>query len=169
MIPDQASRSATRWIALVAAALLAGCASQPATMTDPQADPWEPFNRKVHAFNDALDRAVLKPVARGYDTVMPDAPQRGVRNFFQNLDYPVTFFNLLMQGKVADSMRATGGFLLNTVFGLFGFFDIAGNAGAPKFDEDFGQTLAVWGWDESRYFVIPLLGPSTLQIGRAHV
>lgn len=148
---------------LAVALLLAGCASNRAAATDPARDPWEPFNRNVHEFNDALDRAIVKPVAKGYDAVMPDAPQRGVRNFFNNLSYPVTFVNLVLQGKFEESMEATGRFLMNSTIGLFGFFDVATRAGMPEYDEDFGQTLAVWGWKESRYLVVPFLGPHTVR------
>lgn len=155
---------------LLAAALLASaCATRPATLTDPEGDPWEGFNRKVHAFNDSLDRAILKPVAKGYDVIMPDAPQRGVRNFFRNLAWPVNFVNLLLQGRPGDSMTATGRFLMNSTVGLLGFFDVATRAGIPDYREDFGQTLAVWGWEESRYLVLPVLGPHTVRdtLGRS--
>jgi phospholipid-binding lipoprotein MlaA len=148
---------------LLAAALTGGCASQPSTAGRTQGDPWEPFNRGVHDFNMGFDRAVVRPIARGYDTVMPDAPQRGVRNFFRNLEYPVTFLNLLLQGKVSESLEATGRFLMNSTLGLLGFFDVATKAGMPRYDEDFGQTLAVWGWKDSRYLVVPFLGPFTVR------
>jgi len=143
--------------------LTGGCASQSANLTDPQADPWEPFNRKIFAFNDGLDRVLLKPIAKGYDKVMPDAPQRGVRNFFHNLAYPVTFLNLLLQGRFEDSLTATGRFFMNSTIGLLGFFDVASREGVADFDEDFGQTMAVWGWKDSRYFVAPLFGASTVR------
>jgi len=153
---------------LVMTALLStACATQQAALTDPVGDPWEPFNRGVYAFNDGLDRALLKPVAKGYDYVMPDAPQRGVRNFFRNLAFPVTFVNLLLQGRFNDSMEATNRFLTNSTIGLLGFFDVATKVNMPEFDEDFGQTLAVWGWKESRYLMVPLLGPNTVRdVGR---
>jgi phospholipid-binding lipoprotein MlaA len=146
---------------LLACLLLGACATQPVTNTDPEADPWEGWNRKVHAFNMGFDKAIFRPVARGYDTIMPDAPQRGVRNFFRNLAYPVTFLNLLLQGKVDDSLTATGRFLMNSTIGLLGFFDVASKAGMPTFNEDMGQTLAVWGWKDSRYLVMPIFGPYT--------
>jgi len=149
------------WIAVVL--VLCGCASTGAPLTAPEADPWEPFNRSVYKFNDGLDRILLKPVAKGYDAVMPDAPQRGVRNFFRNLAYPVTFLNLLLQGKVDESITASGRFFMNTTVGLFGFFDVATKAGLPAYNEDFGQTMAVWGWEESRYLMVPVLGPSTIR------
>jgi len=159
-----------RFISLVGfLSLLSGCASQQTTLTDPEIDPWEPFNRKVHAFNMGFDKAISRPVAKGYDAIMPDAPQRGVRNFFRNLTYPVTFLNLLLQGKFEDSVAATGRFLLNSTFGLFGFFDLASKEGIPQYNEDFGQTMAVWGWKESRYLVMPLFGPYTARdlLGRS--
>ena len=148
--------------------LLGGCASQQVTLTDPERDPWEAYNRKIHSFNMGLDRVILSPVAKGYDIIMPDAPQRGVRNFFKNLAYPVTFINLILQGKFEDSLTATGRFLMNSSVGVLGFFDVATKVDIPKFDEDFGQTLAVWGWKDSRYLVMPLFGPYTARdfIGR---
>ena len=147
---------------------LGGCARQQVTLTDPERDPWEAYNRKIHSFNMGLDRAILRPVAKGYDIIMPDAPQRGVRNFFKNLAYPVTFINLILQGKFEDSLTATGRFLMNSSVGVLGFFDVATKVDIPKFDEDFGQTLAVWGWKDSRYLVMPLFGPYTARdfIGR---
>jgi phospholipid-binding lipoprotein MlaA len=155
-------------IMLLQLAILGGCASQQVTLTDPERDPWEAYNRKIHSFNMGLDRAILRPVAKGYDVIMPDAPQRGVRNFFKNLAYPVTFINLILQGKFEDSLTATGRFLMNSSVGLLGFFDVATKVEIPKYDEDFGQTLAVWGWKDSRYLVMPLFGPYTARdfIGR---
>ena len=149
--------------------LLAGCASQQTTLSDPERDPWEAYNRKIHAFNMGLDRAVMKPVAKGYDYVMPDAPQRGVRNFFRNLSYPVDFINLILQGKFIESMDQTARFLMNSTIGLAGFFDVATKAGLPRHTEDLGQTLAVWGWKDSRYLVMPFFGPYTMRdlLGRS--
>jgi phospholipid-binding lipoprotein MlaA len=148
---------------------LAGCASQQATMTDPERDPWEAYNRKIHSFNMGIDKAIVRPVAKGYDAIMPDAPQRGVRNFFRNLNYPVTFLNLILQGKVEESLTATGRFLMNSTVGLAGFFDVATKVEIPEYKEDFGQTLAVWGWKDSRYLVMPVFGPYTARdfIGRS--
>jgi phospholipid-binding lipoprotein MlaA len=159
-----------KWLAVLSlAVLLAGCAGQPITPSDPERDPWEAYNRKIHAFNMGLDRHVMRPVARGYDAVMPDAPQRGVRNFFRNLSFPVDFLNLVLQGKFGDSVQATTRFLINTTVGLGGFFDVATREGIPRYEEDFGQTLAVWGWSESRYLVMPLFGPYTVRdfLGRS--
>jgi phospholipid-binding lipoprotein MlaA len=148
---------------------LAGCATKPVTLTDPERDPWEAYNRKVHSFNTSLDKAIFRPVAKGYDVIMPDAPQRGVRNFFRNLNYPVTLINSLAQGKMERAFVSTGRFLMNSTIGLLGFFDVASKVGIPYYDEDFGQTLAVWGWHDSRYLVMPFLGPFTVRdvLGRS--
>lgn len=140
---------------------VSACASQPTTMTDPERDPWEAYNRNIHAFNMGLDKAIVRPVARGYDAIMPEAPKRGVRNFFRNLAYPVTFLNLILQGKFEESLTATGRFIMNSTAGALGFFDVATKAGVPQYNEDFGQTLAVWGWRDSRYLVMPFFGPYT--------
>lgn len=153
-------------LSLVAALLLltTACATtQPATLTDPERDPWEHYNRSMDAFNTKLDKAILRPIAKGYDKIMPDGPQRGVRNFFHNLSWPVDFVNLVLQGRFKDSMTETGRFLFNSTFGLLGFFDVATREGIPDYDEDFGQTMAVWGWKDSRYFVLPLFGPHTVR------
>lgn len=149
--------------------VLSGCASQPVTMTDPERDPWEAYNRQIHSFNMAVDEAIAQPIARGYDTIMPDAPQRGIRNFFRNLSYPVTFLNLILQGKFEDSLTATGRFLMNSTVGVLGFFDVATKVDIPEYNEDFGQTLAVWGWKDSRYLVMPIFGPYTARdfLGRS--
>ena len=149
--------------------LLTACSSRQITPSDPEIDPWEAYNRKIHAFNMGLDRAVLRPVARGYDYIMPEAPQRGVRNFFRNLAFPVTFLNLLAQGKFEGAADATGRFFINTTAGLAGFFDVATKVGIPSYDEDLGQTLAVWGWHDSRFLVMPLFGPYTVRdlVGRS--
>jgi phospholipid-binding lipoprotein MlaA len=156
-------------LAAVLALSLAACASQQTAPTDPERDPWEAYNRKVHNFNMGLDRYALRPLATGYDAVMPEAPKRGVRNFFRNLKYPVTFINLVLQGKFVESMDATARFLVNSTVGLGGFFDVASKAGLPQHDEDFGQTLGVWGWKDSRYLVMPLIGPYTVRdlVGRS--
>jgi phospholipid-binding lipoprotein MlaA len=152
---------------LLTLALLAGCAGTQSRNTDPVGDPWEGYNRKMHAFNMGLDK-VVRPVAVGYDKITPDPVQRGLGNFFRNLSYPVTVLNQLLQGKFKESGISTGRFLFNTTFGVLGFFDVATREGIPYYDEDFGQTLAKWGWIDSRYFVLPLLGPSTVRDGLGH-
>ncbi len=132
-------------------------------------DPWEPFNRNIHDFNMAADRAVLRPLAKGYDKITPAPAQRGIRNFFTNLRSPVTMLNLLLQGRPVDAGTQLKRFFVNTVYGIGGLFDIASAGGIETYDEDFGQTMAVWGWNQSRYLVLPFLGPSTLRDGIGRV
>lgn len=158
-------------LATVAAALLlSACATNapPPEERDP-VDPWEPFNRSVYQFNRTLDKAVVRPVARGYTTVVPDPVETGVTNFFDNLLSLQVMINLALQGRPGDTARMFERFFLNTVFGLAGIFDVSTMSGLPDYEEDFGQTLAVWGWKDSRYLVLPFLGPSTLRDGLAEI
>ncbi len=149
---------------ILLAVLLAGCAGTQSRNTDPENDPWEGYNRKVFAFNEGLDK-VVRPIAVGYDKIMPDPVQRGVGNFFRNLDAPVTYVNQVLQGKFKQSIATIGRFLVNSTFGLFGFFDVASQMGIPFYNEDLGQTLATWGYDDSRYLMLPFFGPSTFRDG----
>lgn len=127
-------------------------------------DPWEGFNRKMHGVNNVLDRFVLRPVAVGYDKVVPDPVQSGVSRFFGNLRLPVTAVNQALQGRPKHAGQTLGRFVVNSTVGVAGVFDPATRIGVPKRDgEDFGQTLATWGWEDSRYLVMPLLGPRTVR------
>jgi len=126
-------------------------------------DPWEKVNRRVHAFNMAVDRGLAKPLARGYVAVVPRPVRAGVDNFFNNLGQPVTLVNSLLQGNPRGAANALGRFLLNSTVGIGGLFDVASKAKMPNRGEDFGQTLAVWGWQRSRYLELPLLGPRTVR------
>lgn len=126
-------------------------------------DPYQRLNKKVFSFNDNLDRYFFEPVARGYSFVMPNVAMRGVTNFFNNLEEPRIVMNGMLQGKFTQAVGDTLRFLINTTVGIGGLFDVAKHAGLQRHDEDFGQTLAVWGAKESSYFVIPLLGPSSLR------
>ncbi|HSD42000.1 MAG TPA: MlaA family lipoprotein [Burkholderiales bacterium] len=148
--------------ALAAAAILAGCATQRAP--SPR-DPLEPMNRAVFEFNDAADRAVFKPVAQGYRAVLPDVVRAGVRNFFSNLRDPWIAVNQLLQGKIELALSDSWRFIVNTTFGIGGVFDVAADMRLPKHNEDFGQTLAVWGLGDGPYLVIPIWGPSTARDG----
>jgi len=159
-------------IVLLATLSMGGCAStgssqegdaaQERVTADPQ-DPWEGFNRRVFAFNDVLDRYALKPVARGYKAVTPEPVQTGVGNFFSNLGEVRTALNSLLQGKPANAGLATSRFLINSTVGIGGLLDYATLMEITADKEDFGQTMAVWGWEDSRYLVLPLLGPRTLR------
>ena len=129
----------------------------------PPSDPLEPFNRAMYTFNDVFDRALVKPLATGYQYVIPGPVRRGVGNFFNNLREPTTFINDLLQGKPARAGQTLDRFLLNSSIGLFGLIDIATPLGKPSHKEDYGQTLAVWGVPSGPYLVLPFLGPSTVR------
>ncbi|HEY1875166.1 MAG TPA: MlaA family lipoprotein [Steroidobacteraceae bacterium] len=143
--------------------LLCGCASLPPGKRDPR-DPWERFNRGSYKFNDVVDRAVVKPVARGY-THLPQPIQTGVHNFFDNLDYPVTIVNDLLQGQVVSFFSDIGRFVINSTAGLGGLFDPATAAGMEKNYRDFGQTLGKWGVPKGPYIVVPIFGPYDVRDG----
>lgn len=123
-------------------------------------DPFEPFNRGIFSFNEGLDRWVLEPVAIGWDTVMPDPFERGIANFFDNLSVVRRVANALLQGKPRMAGSNLGRFAINTTFGMLGFFDPAGEHGFAPAEEDFGQTLGVWGSPPGPYLVLPFFGPS---------
>jgi phospholipid-binding lipoprotein MlaA len=131
-------------------------------------DPLEPFNRAVFSFNDALDRHLLEPVARGYQKVVPELARAGVSNFFGNFADAWSAINQLLQGKGQAAGEMTIRVAANTLFGIGGLFDVAIEAGIERQSEDFGQTLGRWGLPAGPYLVWPLLGPSTLRdtVGR---
>jgi phospholipid-binding lipoprotein MlaA len=139
---------------------ISGCATPGRTVTD---DPWKPMNRGIYAFNDGLDRYALKPVAKGYKAITPSWLRTRFSQFFLNLGYPATMVNQLLQGKPALFAQDTGRFITNTTLGLAGFFDVADHMGMPAHEEDFGQTLAVWGTPSGPYLMLPFYGPSTLR------
>ncbi|MDZ7669798.1 MAG: VacJ family lipoprotein [Gammaproteobacteria bacterium] len=124
-------------------------------------DPLEPANRKIFAFNDTVDRWVLRPVASGYDRVTPQPVQRGIGNFFENLGTPVVALNQVLQGKPKRGLGDFTRFLVNSTIGIGGLFDIAGRNGLPRHSEDFGQTLAVWTGGQGPFLTIPFRGPAT--------
>ncbi|MDQ3618233.1 MAG: VacJ family lipoprotein [Pseudomonadota bacterium] len=126
-------------------------------------DPWERFNRQMHRINNAIDRRVARPLAQAYVRVMPRPVRLGVSNFFNNLGQPVTAVNALLQGRPTQSAQALGRFALNTTLGIGGIFDPASDAKLPNKSEDFGQTLAIWGWEQSRYVELPVFGPRTVR------
>lgn len=146
----------------IALTLLAtGCAST-SGYRDPR-DPFESFNRSMYKFNDALDKAVLKPAAKGYVAVMPVGGRNMVNNFFSNLNDVVVTLNDVLQLKLAQAVNDGGRFVINTAFGAFGLADLAAKAGFPKHHEDFGQTLGHWGVKSGPYLVLPFFGPSSVR------
>lgn len=148
-------------IALLLTALLSGCTT---LQGDPWAvyDPLEPANRKLYTAIDAVDRKVITPVARGYRTVMPDWAEKGVSNFFRNVRRIDSVANSLLQGKGRNAGEDFAGLLVNSTLGLGGFLDVGSRMGLRHHDEDFGQTLAVWGVTRTRYIYLPS-GPSTIR------
>jgi phospholipid-binding lipoprotein MlaA len=150
---------------LCAALLLSGALSGCAAPGGNPADPLEPLNRAVFGFNDAVDGAVIKPVARGYRAVLPGFVRTGVTNVFSNLEDVWISVNDLLQGKVQQGVEDFSRFLFNSTFGVAGIFDVASAWGLQKHSEDFGQTLGAWGVGNGAYLVLPILGPSTVRDG----
>jgi phospholipid-binding lipoprotein MlaA len=139
--------------------LMTGCASNP---RNPE-DPLEGYNRAMFSFNEGVDKAVVKPVARVYEAAVPQLVRTGIGNVFGNLGDVWVGLNNLLQGEVGDGMSDLMRFAVNSTFGILGIFDVASEMGLHKNDEDFGQTLAVWGVGEGAYFVVPFLGPRTVR------
>jgi phospholipid-binding lipoprotein MlaA len=141
-------------------ALLQGCATAPGGNPS---DPFESFNRSVFSFNDKVDVAVLKPVATVYRDVTPSPVRTGVTNFFGNVSDAWSVVNNALQAKPQFALESLFRVTVNTLFGLGGLLDVAGEAGIPKHTEDFGQTLGHWGVASGPYLVLPILGPSTVR------
>ena len=126
-------------------------------------DPFESFNRSMFAFNETADKYVIKPVAEGYNFIMPDMASKAVTNFFSNVDDIVVFFNQLLQFKFKAAAATSARFVFNSTFGLLGLIDVATHMDLPKQAEDFGQTLAVWGVPDGPYLVLPFIGPASVR------
>jgi phospholipid-binding lipoprotein MlaA len=140
-------------------AMLAGC-----TIARPRTDdPWEGFNRKMYAFNDAADKAVIRPVAVGYRKITSQNVRRVVSNFFANIKMPITIINDVLQADPKSAARNTGRFVINTTVGFIGLFDPASEMKLPPNETDFGVTLAKWGLPEGPYVVLPLVGSTTVR------
>lgn len=150
------TRASTR-SAVFTVALLACAAAQAQEVNDP----FEPVNRVIYQFNEAVDRAVLKPVAEGYQAVVPALVRRGVSNVFANIGDLFSAVNNTLQGKIDRAGADFGRVMVNSTFGLGGIFDIIGETGAERNDEDFGQTFGWWGIGPGPYLVLPFLGPSS--------
>ena len=146
---------------LFAAALLTGCAGTQTIDGEVNPDPYEDTNRSFYAFNDALDRHIMIPVAENYVKVTPEPVRDGITNFFDNLEYLNVILHSFLQGKLGQGFSDLTRFVVNSTIGLAGFFDVATDMGLEEHDEDLGQTLAVWGVDPGAYLYIPFLGPYT--------
>jgi phospholipid-binding lipoprotein MlaA len=144
--------------------LLAACAS---TVSSTEAggvfDPFEKQNRKIHAFNRGLDKALVRPAARGYSALLPDPIEDSIGNFAENLGQPSVIVNSLLQGNFKGAGLSTTRFLTNTVLGFAGFVDAAAEFKVPEHSTDFGETLYTWGAGEGAYVELPALGPSTVR------
>ncbi len=144
------------------------CATQPtaADGSKPErspADPWEPLNRSIRMFNGGLDAVTLKPLAKGYQIVVPSVIRSGITNFSRNLRSPLHIINHFLQGKIGSGFKQTGRFVMNSTIGIGGLIDVATDAGIDVEIEDFGQTLAVWGVPSGPFVIVPFLGSSTLR------
>jgi phospholipid-binding lipoprotein MlaA len=145
-----------------------GCAT-PGAPGPRDPDPWEPMNRKIFAFNETVDKYALEPVATAWDYVVPEIAQTGLSNFFENLRIPTIFVNDLLQVKPDAAAYDVVRLLYNSVFGFGGFIDVATMVEIPKSDEDFGQTLGVWGVPSGPYLMVPVLGSYTVRSGAGQV
>ncbi len=148
-----------------ASCLVAGAISlaAPALADEAVHDPHEGFNRAMFAVNEGLDAVIVKPVAQAYDFVTPLPVRAGVGDFFGNIADVRNVLNNTLQGKLADAGIDLGRLLINSTIGIFGLFDVASELGLDKHDEDFGQTLAVWGWEDSSFLFWPIIGPRTVR------
>ena len=157
-------RPMVRGYKLVSILLLLALASGCATVSAPnKRDPWESYNRSIFEFNQGFDNAIGKPVAEAYQYVLPNFMQTGITNFFNNLNDIVVIVNDFLQFKFTQGLADLNRLVYNTTFGLLGFIDVASHMDLPKHNEDFGQTLAVWGVGSGPYFVLPFLGPNTVR------
>ena len=159
------NKSALRLLGAVFFAFVLGAVSGCATTSNNPRDPLEGFNRAMFSFNDALDGAIIKPVAQGYQSVLPPLIRAGVSNFFSNVDDVWEAVNNALQGKIDEALQDVMRFAVNTVMGLGGVLDIASDMGLQKHNEDFGQTLGKWGIGSGPYLVLPFVGPSSLRDG----
>ena len=159
-------RPATRPF-VVAGLLAATAVAAPAATPEPVADPLEPLNRKVLAFNYVVDRALLRPASVVYGRVVPGFARAGVRNFLNNILEPRTVLNQCLQGKLGTAGADAARFVVNSTLGIGGLFDPATAMGLKRHREDFGQTLGRWGVGPGPYLVLPVIGSSTLRDGPA--
>ena len=157
-------RFAIKATAICSVTLLTACASTTASTEAGGAfDPYEKQNRKVHAFNRGLDKALVRPAAHGYSTLLPDEIENSIGNFAINLGQPSVIVNSLLQGDLKGAGLSTTRFLTNTILGFGGFVDAAAEFQVPEHNTDFGETLYTWGVGEGPYVELPGLGPSTVR------
>lgn len=159
MLYSLRSLTLSRWLPLLAIAMLAGC-----TIAKPRTDdPLEKYNRGIYKFNEHVDKAVVRPVAVGYRKITNPPVRRSVSDFFTNIRMPITVANDLLQARPKQALQSSGRFLVNLTLGVAGFFDPASQLGIPLESNDFGITLARWGVPEGDFLMLPLAGPSTVR------
>jgi phospholipid-binding lipoprotein MlaA len=153
-------------ISLLVVGQLAACATSPGSTEEKpvrsESDPWEPMNRIIYRGNRAFDSVTFKPIAKGYTKLLPTTVRRSITNFSVNLLVPRSAVNNFLQGKVKRGFDDIARFLFNTTIGIGGLFDVASAAGLEQYNENFSQTMAVWGVPEGPYLVLPFLGPQSL-------
>lgn len=135
----------------------------PVVAVEENNDPWEGFNRKIFAFNDGLDRYILRPAAVGYNYITPESIDNSVTSMFANTGEVLVVVNDVAQFKLTQALSDTARFIINSTVGFFGVFDVASSIGLERHDEDFGQTLGYWGIGSGPYVVLPFLGPRTIR------
>ncbi|MDD2929156.1 MAG: VacJ family lipoprotein [Sideroxydans sp.] len=161
--PEYLSFPATHLTLLLSCLFFSACSTTHLSHYTQEKDPFESYNRMAYSFNDALDRAIVKPVAQGYVKYMPQLGKMATDNFFSNLDDVTVTCNDVLQFKFKQAASDGSRVLFNTTFGLFGLINVTSRL--PKHDEDFGQTLGYWGLPSGPYLIIPVLGPSSVRDG----
>jgi phospholipid-binding lipoprotein MlaA len=162
-MPTGTDRKETTLLAkLLLLAALGGCANVPPEQRV-EHDPWEPLNRTIYGVNTVVDNVTLKPLAKGYDAVLPSPVRTGIRNFFSNLLTPQSAVNNFLQGKPGDGFTELARFAFNSTVGIGGLLDVAASGGMEAKTEDLAQTAAVWGVPAGPYVTLPFLGPHTLR------
>tara|TARA_R110000851_G_scaffold293427_1_gene448030 strand:+ start:65152 stop:66021 length:870 start_codon:yes stop_codon:yes gene_type:complete len=151
---------------LALTAVVAGCANVPNPSPN---DPWESYNRSMFAFNETVDKAFMKPIAQGYETVVPQPARSCVNNIFNNFQDAWSSVNSFLQGRPFDGINSLGRVLMNTTMGIGGCIDVASMKGVPRIVNDFGVTLGVWGFEPGPYVVLPFLGASNVRDGTSTV
>ena len=160
---DFPRRSTSLVAGVVRAMLIAVALCATMVQAQPEADPWEGYNRWMFEFNYDADRLIIRPVARGYDMIMPEFGRVGVNNFFSNFYDFNGALNALLQGRIEQAVNNTFRVVANSTIGVFGLFDVASMAGIPRYETDFGHTLSIWGVPRGNFVMLPILGPSTVR------
>jgi phospholipid-binding lipoprotein MlaA len=165
MTVGRSQMSCIRLIAALLVLSICGCAAKNGAQLEEISDPLEPVNRVTYKINDWGDKFILRPIAKGYEWLLPGFVRTGINNFYDNLGYPMDIVNALLQGKFTQAASDTGRLALNSTLGLAGFLDPATDIGLEQHEEDFGQTMGVWGIPQGPYLVVPLFGPRTVRSG----